>query len=429
MPKDNNNNQAPDVNDIQDQLNDDSGNAAGSFADHVDDTPVDNPEFSSNVDDGSDDGSSSVSGGEKNKVSFGDFLKAKGELPTENKNDKSNNNAPKPKAGEKVSATGEEDDDIPEDDTDTNKPPKKDAKQGGDLEIEEELDQTQDDINKQQNNQQQNQPKRRDYSWVPAEMLPEIKKLKNNEYAFAERVIKPLVTANNQLKQKAAENSNPLKLPDNYYNHPQAYTLSPEYQQIESNHQLASSVADHWAEQEVNIRRNGKFIDLVEKDGKIFKTEERDATAQDEVVINKRIRFANNQLARIEKQKEEVVGGFKKSHEDAVTYMNEAMTKLFPGFDAEDHPTKPMQKKIIEALPAPYQTHPLANVVATITAANALLKQEADTYKKELAKIKGIKHDATNAPPRKNNFVPGSNNNTAKVGTKMSDFEARKRAA
>lgn len=264
----------------------------------------------------------------------------------------------------------------------------------------------------------------RDYSGLDAEEQGLFEKMANSAF----QKLKPIYLEYKKLKSAPAPEDNPLKLPSNYYSHPKAYQLAPEYESAAANVNLAEMVLNHWEAQSISVRRNGKFRELLQdKEGNFSLGEEKEATETDEARVNREVRGAQNQLGRYQKAHEQLVTTFNGEHEKAANVIKNAEEQFFRGFNEKDHPTQEMQKKILELIPPPFRTSPVTSLLVKTGAANALLMAENKSLKAELAKLKGIKQDTRQAPPTKKNFLNQSNG-SAQLNIGMDDFAKRRNA-
>ena len=248
----------------------------------------------------------------------------------------------------------------------------------------------------------------RDYSIFNQADVPALKQMSNKAFDVHKKLFLEL----KELKAKPPENK--TGLPDSYYENPRAFMLSPEYDKLVTNVTFADQVATHWKKQEINIRKTGKFEDMTQDaQGNIVIHEPKDATVDDEIRVNKYADWSRDQHNKLQSQLEDTTKNFKKRHEDDVGVIQKAEAQYFPDYDKTDHPTQPLQKAIIEALPASFRSNPVTKLLAKTGAANALYINRIKTLEAELAKLKGIKTDSNGAPPTRKSFVPGKPKETA----------------
>lgn len=105
---------------------------------------------------------------------------------------------------------------------------------------------------------------KRDYSKFKPEHKKYLEKLPNhlfNEAAQEFENIYKIEQENQQLKEKF-KNTEAGKLPENYYEHPEAYQLSPTYSQLNQELYLDGFEENHWEAQLANIKRGQPWYRL-----------------------------------------------------------------------------------------------------------------------------------------------------------------------
>lgn len=273
------------------------------------------------------------------------------------------------------------------------------------------------EVETQQDNNQQQPPKQggRDYTGIDTNDQWMFKKMPNKEYEIHKKNYIEIKRLRNDLVE--AKKPKSTDLPTNYFEHPEAFALSPTYKKITSNLGNAQAIADHWADQQINIQMHGKFVPLIEKDGKYIYGEEQEASEDDRKFVNRAEKFAQNQVMKHQANHDKFVGDFKQSHEDALQVIKGAEEEFFKDYDKEDHPTRTLQNQIKEKIPAAFQNSPLLPLLVKTGAANALLVAENQRLQKELNIAKGIKQDKAKAQPNGKTFVPGSSagNRTSRI--------------
>jgi len=269
--------------------------------------------------------------------------------------------------------------------------------------------------------------KPRDYSGLTEAEVPIFKRMAGEAFD----VLKPILLEYKQLKAEAAKPKEKAEngLPDSYFEHPEAFTLSPEYKQLSSLAEEARVIKDHWRRQEINIKRTGKFQGLTRdaKTGSLELTEPKDADENDELNVSNYADAAREQYTKHATKLDSLTSQFKDKHNKDIAIVKGWEEQFFPGFEDEKHPTKELQKQIIEALPKSLRSNPVTKLLSKVGSANAMLMAENKTLKAELNKIKGIKSDSNQAPPNKNRFVSANKDVKTKGITSFSDFEKLKR--
>src|SRR5690606_37828357 len=156
---------------------------------------------------------------------------------------------------------------------------------------------------------------------------------------------------------------------------------------------IADQIFAHWQRQEIAVRKGEQWqdIDLDPKTGKLILSAPKDIGEDDEERIAMFKHNASLQAQKYRGHLEQFVGGFQQRHKADVQLIDQMNKEFFDGYEKEDHPTQPLQKQVIEKIPASFRSHPLAKVLAYTVANNAILKGHYDKAMAELNKIKGIK--------------------------------------
>lgn len=263
----------------------------------------------------------------------------------------------------------------------------------------------------------------RDFSIFKDEPSSELEHLKKMSNAAFNKY-KKLYLDHQELKAKPPVKTSDL--PDNYYTNPQGYLLDPKYSQTNQAVSTLDKVADHWKRQEISIRKTGKMRDLFfNEKGDLTVGDEREASDDDEAEVAKKMSLAVEKLGKYRNELENVMGNFRTRHENDVGIIKDAESKFFPKFDDKDHPTRQLQDNVIANLPESMRTHPLAGLVAKLTASNALLVAQANELKAKGKTAASLREDTNGAPPTKSKFSTG-NRGPVKL-TSFEDFNKIKR--
>lgn len=275
-------------------------------------------------------------------------------------------------------------------------------------------------------------PEKRDYSGLEKDEIELFQRMRND--AFAK--LKPVFLEHKKLKQEIVDSQKKLNeeltksktngLPDSYYEHPEAFLLSQEYKDLSGITREAESIKNHWRLQEISIKRNGKFQDLDRnKNGQLVLGELKDATPEDELQVSNYADAAREQYLKQSNKLENLTSGFKGKHDADIKVLKGYEEQYFKGFDDENHPTKELQKAIIDNMPPSFRGSPVTKLLGKVGAANGLLVAENKTLKAEIAKLKGIKQDAEAAPPTKEKLVAGKE--SKQKGSIIDSFSAFQR--
>lgn len=108
----------------------------------------------------------------------------------------------------------------------------------------------------------------RNYQDFPEEIVPVLRALNNTQFAKYAPVLKELHTRANAAKELETKIADLSKGPRYFYEHPEAYTLSPDYQKIAENLNYIQFEESHWASQLQSIKAGQPWLELIGYDGK-----------------------------------------------------------------------------------------------------------------------------------------------------------------
>lgn len=154
-------------------------------------------------------------------------------------------------------------------------------------------------------------------------------------------------------------------MPESYYEHPNAFTLTPEYNNSLQVLNIASAVQAHWKEQFVRIRQGEKWqdVDINPKTGALVKGAMKEADANSEAEVMEYMNFAAKQ---VEKNRDNILtmqAGFKEKHNNAVNVLRDAEDKHFAAYKDPNHPYAPVMKTIANGIPEQLRNSPLAGLL------------------------------------------------------------------
>lgn len=141
-------------------------------------------------------------------------------------------------------------------------------------------------------------------SLVPESALGLFKKMDNSARQWVVAELKRGAKEREELKSKlsVAEKKGSNNLPENWFEHEEAYTLSPEYKQIQIQQNRISAIEKHYREQLIAIKEGEDWFDLVQnKDGSISQVKQK-ASPQADALVMTRLNDASAFLRELEKQ-------------------------------------------------------------------------------------------------------------------------------
>ncbi len=279
-------------------------------------------------------------------------------------------------------------------------------------------------------------PAKRDYTKYDPELIPLLKKLPNNQFEIFEKYS----TGKKDLESKLSKLNEDLvkakanNLPESWQEHPQSYTLTPEYQTISKDLTYDDFEQSHWTEQLIAIREGRDWFDLEGYDEKTGQPkyilrkspEEGKVDHKSEIEVSQYLNNVgankNQRLQMLHK----LQAVHQQFHNQAISSIKEAENKFFPQWsDSSKIPAnvKSDIDAVINAMHPAFKNHPLAILPAK---SYAYVRQVLSLYKQAQDKIKILEDkfkDGVKAGPPNTRFNTG--NSVSKSNGKMislSDF-------
>lgn len=242
----------------------------------------------------------------------------------------------------------------------------------------------------------------RTFDWLRPQLV-EYRELKSTEIPKLQQQIKDL-------------QSGKTALPESYYEHPEAYTLYPDYKEASRKADTLSFIANHFQDQLAKVEAGEQWIDLIEqKDGQLSYSQPQDASPVIKAKMLRYIMSTEQELTSTNAHLKQIRDGFKQRYQQDVDEIGELKKKYFNGYDDPKHPTKPIQEKISSLLPQSFRNSPVGELLIYTGAANAVLKQQLEAANEKIKALEGIKQDSKAAGPKAGEMRRGPVNNGSKI--------------
>lgn len=216
-------------------------------------------------------------------------------------------------------------------------------------------------------------PQARDYSKFPAELRDFAAKLPNAFFARAEKELVPLIEKAKQFDAVAKERDE-LKVqlgtrPSFAHEHPEGYTLDPQYRQIADLAERCEFEEAHWKEQLIRIENGQAYQNLLGYDKKtgqpVFQTVNPPPAGtvdtRAKVEVSTMLNEANRQRANYVGLREQFRGSYAEQVQRAQAELLESERTIFKNLDADK--LAPDEQKYMTyvrgAIPRVHQNHPL----------------------------------------------------------------------
>jgi hypothetical protein len=281
---------------------------------------------------------------------------------------------------------------------------------------------------------------RRDYSGFEEEEIKALKHMGGPAFDYVAPKLKQLKEVTKVLAAKDTEiaqlKTGKQMLPENYFEHPQAFVLTKEYNEGISELNKASQVQQHWQSCMAKIRKGEPWKDLdTDKNGNLVYGVEKPATAEAEAEVMAYLQGAVNQVNTFQNKVITIQNNFGTKHKAAVDAIKAEEKKMFGVYDDPNHPMQPTLKSILNMIPVEFRSNPLASITArSATAAlqfsnlyNAALAENAE-LKKGVKPSAAKEEDSAQAKAgpttgHLNANGGGGGKQASTVGTSIEDFE------
>ena len=184
--------------------------------------------------------------------------------------------------------------------------------------------------------------------------------------------IKPLILEHKTLKEQNAELAKKLEnyakggLPESYYEHPNAFILTPDYLNGLQTVNTAQQIAQHWEKQFQDVKAGAAEYEqlFIDKDGNLV-TQKAKADSTAETTILKALNFSNNQLIQQQAKLEGMAGVHQERHKQAIQWVKQHEDTAYSYFNSEDgKKLLPNVQSILKQFHPSIQSNPLAMSVA-----------------------------------------------------------------
>jgi len=224
-------------------------------------------------------------------------------------------------------------------------------------------------------------PAQRDYSDIPEEDRPLFKEM--NNAAFAK--LKPIY-----LEQKAKEAALAAKdteiaelkkgaLPENYYEHPDAVVLSPEFNQTSNAVNLANTIAKHWEDQFDKVKAGEpeyQTIHLNDK-GELYLSEPIKADRNTETKLMKYVTWSQGQLTSKQTELNSLIKTHRDRHNEVVNVIRDYENRAFPMFsDPKNKELQAIVADTMKTFPKALHNNPIMGMLVKSMVLSTLLGKE-----------------------------------------------------
>ena len=224
-----------------------------------------------------------------------------------------------------------------------------------------------------------------------------------------------MVEAKQQLEELRTKTPD-SKLPDNFHEHPEAYTLSPEYREAAGNYGKAQTEYAHWKKQLINVRNGEPWqgIDGYNTDGQMVAGKQAfKATQSSEIDIESALQEAKNFMNQFGQQASHIQDNYSKIYSDADSMLSSEQKKHFAWEENSDRlktavetpggkssTIGDLKQGFFDAMPGNFQKHPVTNLASNLYVTLQLYSAELGKLKKQLDISETNKKDSRRVEPR-----------------------------
>jgi len=261
----------------------------------------------------------------------------------------------------------------------------------------------------------QTKPEARNYDDFDESERSLLKQMSNAAFDKYSKNRKEMVEAKQQLEElrdKAPES----KSPENLHEHPEAYTLSPEYREAANNYGKAQTEYGHWKQQLINVRNGEPWrgIDGYDANGQMVSSKQAyKATQSSEIDIESALQEAKNFMNQFGQQASHIQDNYSQIYSNAQNMLTEEQKKYF---EWEENSEKlktsvetpegksatigDLKKGFFDAMPGNFQKHPVTNLASNLYVTLQLYASELGKLKKQLDISETNKKDSRRVEPR-----------------------------
>lgn len=275
----------------------------------------------------------------------------------------------------------------------------------------------------------------RDYSGLDQEEIKLFKRMDNASFNKLMPIYKEHKTIKETLANKEKEletlKNSSTTLPSNYLVHPQAYTLSPEFQKMSKTYNDVSYEAQHWEQQLINIRNGRGWQDLVinKKTGDYEVSEpiavEEGEKAQYEVQVQRWLAQAQHHMNENYTKLKGFTDQYRERNQRLLADLSKKEEEFFPAYKDKSFKGWQHANAFINDLPPEIKERGLpTSVTAKLYATVVLLSEENQALKKAQSVKIAVRQDQRQAGPTNSSFTAAGT--SLKKGESIDDWNALK---
>ena len=263
--------------------------------------------------------------------------------------------------------------------------------------------------------QPQTKAESRNYEDFDESERPLLKQMSNAAFEKYSKNRNEMVEAKQQLEELRTKTPD-SKLPESFHEHPEAYTLSPEYREAANNYSKAQTEYAHWKQQLINVRNGEPWqgIDGYNADGQMVAGKQAfKATQSSEIDIESALQEAKNFMNQFGQQASHIQDNYSKIYSEAASMLSSEQKKHFAWEEDSDRlktavetpggkssTIGDLKQGFFDAMPGNFQKHPVTNLASNLYVTLQLYASELGKLKKQLDISETNKKDSRRVEPR-----------------------------
>ena len=253
----------------------------------------------------------------------------------------------------------------------------------------------------------------RDYSGIDPSDISHFKRMSNEAFAH----LKPIYQGYKEAQAKLVERENQIKelsqgkesLPPNYYSHPDAVVLSPNFRQTQQVYDRAKFEENHWAQQLERVESGEPWQDLDMADGKYVTSDPQELTDENRGRVKTTLmRYYLNAKGISDSKMGElqsIAQNFKARNVELTNWVRGQEEKFFPQYKDEKYPGWTYAKELAASLPPELQGDMVLPIAAKMYGIIRLKQDHIAKLTAEQQKKASVAADVAKAGPNGGSFT------------------------
>lgn len=255
---------------------------------------------------------------------------------------------------------------------------------------------------------------KRDYSGFNANQIKVLKRLDNGRFTAVSQEWRALQSAASKSIELAQQLEEQRKIaegkgiPDSWYQHPEAYTLTPEFRQVSTQYSQYDQMERHYTDQIAAIQDGKPWVAVtgVDANGNLQFSQPQQATPQAFALVNQALMQATTYKSQLQGKVEQLASNFQTTHKQAEAQLNTEVQKFIDKVHPDIKPVEVDEKNALGSMHPMYQNHPVAKSFAKSVAMNFAQGRMIAKLLAEKEQSAKVAADTKLAGPRGNNKLP-----------------------